>query len=86
MSKISSNSNTNDTNDKEKFLEKQNINNFLENGDFNTEQQLTNNQDSSSTLSQKYKKEKLGLLVSAISVLFGSSGQIYTKIIQSHLV
>ena len=82
MLKFSSNSNNNNLNEEIKLLNNHDTNNSLENDDYNKEKQLINNQDSSSKFSQKYKKKKIGLLVLAISVLFGSSGQIYTKIIQ----
>lgn len=83
MLKMSSINNNNDKNDKQIFLEKLITNNSQKNPNYINEQQSQNIiQESLSTTSQKMKNEKFGLLVSAISVLFGSCGQIYTKIIQ----
>ena len=80
MFKMSSESIVNDKNCKEKFLDNlksQEIRNFNE-----IQNSPEIKDDASSTISEKLKKEKIGMLVSAISVLFGSCGQIYTKIIQ----
>ena len=80
MFKMSSESIVNDKNCKEKFLDNlksQEIRNFNE-----IQNSPEIKDDVSSTISEKLKKEKIGMLVSAISVLFGSCGQIYTKIIQ----
>ena len=79
----SSNYNSNVKNDKEQLLEKLDINNNIqESGNYNEKHLENINEDLSSTYSQKLKKEKIGLLVAAISVFFGSCGLIYTKIIQ----
>ena len=80
MFKMSSESIVNDKNCKEKFLDNlksQEIRNFNE-----IQKSPDIKDDASSTMSEKLKKEKIGMLVSGISVLFGSCGQIYTKIIQ----
>ena len=83
MLKMSSINNDDKKNDKEKFLEKLVDDNSQKNSNYKKEHQFPNDiQETSSTYSQKLKKEKLGLLVSALSVLFGSCGSIYTKIIQ----
>ena len=82
MIKMDKNSNLYEKNDKEKLLEKLDINNSQEVSNYIERQSPNIIEDGSSTISEKYKKEKLGLFVSALSVLFGSCGSIYTKIIQ----
>ena len=66
-------SNINDKTDKEKFLEKIDINN---------NDALIEPSDSSTNFFEKLEKEKYGMILAAISVFFGACGTIYTKIIQ----
>jgi drug/metabolite transporter (DMT)-like permease len=70
---MSYNSNINDKNIKEKFLENQEINN---NENLIEKFEIVSNEYS------KIEKEKYGMLIAALSVLINSCQQIYTKIIQ----
>ena len=72
---MSYNSNINDKNIKEKFLENQENNN---------NENLTSKFDITSSNYSKLEKEKYGMLIAAISVLINSCQQIYTKIIQKN--
>ena len=74
--------NSNIKNDKEQLLEKLDINNTQESKNYNETKLEIINEALSSTYSQKVKREKLGILVFALSVFFGACGLIYTKIIQ----
>ena len=80
MFKMSSEPIVNDKNCKEEFLN--NLKSQENNNPNEVQNTLDIKDDVSSTLSEKIKKEKFGLFISGISVLFGSCGQIYTKIIQ----
>ena len=70
---MSYNSNINDKNIKEKFLENQENNN---NENLIEKFEIVSNEYS------KIEKEKYGMLIAALSVLINSCQQIYTKIIQ----
>ena len=61
---------------KQKILE-----NFINNNSKENNNNIIN-QEKSSTTSNKIRKEKYGLLITALSVFFNSCGAIYTKIIQ----
>ena len=81
---MSSFSNINLNNNKQKLLEILSDNNPQENNNYNKKEIININLDSSSNSSEIIKKEKYGLFISALSVLFNSCGAIYTKIIQKN--